>query len=413
MKIPLRFFLLPVLLPLVSGAAEKITVTVTNELDAARPAETITVPWSEIASRLPKTLPSHLLVKDASGATIPDQLINLSPEEHHDNYESIIFQHDFAAGEKTATFTIEKTDAPVPLFPSKVFARFVPERFDDFAWENDRIAHRAYGPALETPTGGKDQMVSSGLDVWSKRVRYSIIDRWYLMGHYHEDTGEGLDMYDTGKTRGCGGTGVWDGKVLHVSHNWKTWKVLANGPVRAIFELTYEPWDAGAGLVRSPEKKISETKRFTVDAGHNLDEVESSFKLAGGSSAQATIGIGIGKHTKRLDTAELTKNEKENWLSLWEKYTKDGMIGTAVLLAPAPEKVSFLQSSENAASFAEDNDNYLILTTVQSGNPLRYYTGAGWDRSGDFPDKATWEKYLSDFAARLKSPLKVSVGDAQ
>jgi hypothetical protein len=245
-------------------------------------------------------------------------------------------------------------------------------------------------------------MISSGLDVWSKRVRYSIIDRWYLMGHYHEDTGEGLDMYDTGKTRGCGGTGVWDGKVLHVSHNWKTWRVLANGPVRAIFELTYEPWDAGDGLVRAPEKKISETKRFTVDAGQNLDQVESTFNFAGGSSAQATIGIGIGKHTKRLDAAELTKNEKENWLSLWEKYTKDGMIGTAVLL-PAGTPISF----------AEDNDNHLILATVQSGNPLRYYVGAGWDRSGDFPDKASWEKYLSDFAARLKSPLKVSVGDAQ
>ncbi len=396
MKIPLRFFLLPVLLPLVSGAAEKITVTVTNELDAARPAETITVPWSEIAGRLPKTLPSHLLVKDASGATIPDQLINLSPEEHRDNYESIIFQHDFAAGEKTATFTIEKTDAPVSPFPSKVFARYVPERFDDFAWENDRIAHRAYGPALETPTGGKDQMVSSGLDVWSKRVRYSIIDRWYLMGHYHEDTGEGLDMYDTGKTRGCGGTGVWDGKVLHVSHNWKTWKVLANGPVRAIFELTYEPWDAGNGMM------VSEVKKFTVDAGHNLDQMDSVFQWLQKEETPVTIGIGIGKHTKRLETAELTENEKENWFSLWEKYAKDGQIGTAALL-PANSPISF----------AEDNDNHLVLVQAKTGNPLRYYVGAGWDRSGDFSDKASWEKYLSDFAARLKSPLKISVGDAK
>src|SRR5450432_3529885 len=136
------------LAPFGARAADKITVTVANELDAARPAETITVPWSEIASKLPETLPSHLLVKDSSGATVPDQLINLKPEEHHDNYESIIFQHDFAAGEKTATFTIEKTDTPVQPFPTKVFARYIPERFDDFAWENDRIAHRIYGPTL-------------------------------------------------------------------------------------------------------------------------------------------------------------------------------------------------------------------------------------------------------------------------
>ncbi len=32
----------------------------------------------------------------------------------------------------------------------RVYGRFVRERFDDFAWENDRVAHRVYGPALET-----------------------------------------------------------------------------------------------------------------------------------------------------------------------------------------------------------------------------------------------------------------------
>jgi len=37
-------------------------------------------------------------------------------------------------------------------------------------------------------------------------------------------------MYDVGKLRGAGGTGTWDGKALAVGGNWKTWKVLANGP---------------------------------------------------------------------------------------------------------------------------------------------------------------------------------------
>src|SRR5438067_892716 len=174
----LSFSALLVLAPLLAPAAEKMIVTVTNDLDAARPAETIVVPWKEIAARLPGTLPSHIIVKDASGAVVPDQLINFKPEEHHDNYESIIFQHDFAPGEHTATFTLEKTDAPVPPFSTKVFARYVPERFDDFAWENDRIGHRIYGPGLEAPTSGKEQMMSSGIDVWCKCVRYPIIDRW-------------------------------------------------------------------------------------------------------------------------------------------------------------------------------------------------------------------------------------------
>jgi hypothetical protein len=68
-----------------------------------------------------------------------------------------------------------------------------------------------------------------------------------------EGGGEGMEMYQVGGSRGCGGTGIWDGQKLHVGRNYKTWKILANGPVRTVFELSYEAWDAGG-------VKVSETK---------------------------------------------------------------------------------------------------------------------------------------------------------
>ena len=256
-------------------AAPKIVVTVTNDLDTARPAEVIALPIGEVQRRLPGVMIDHYVVKDAAGAVVPYQVTNFQPEEHHDYYLELLFQHNFAAGEKTAVFTIEASEPPVSPFPAQVFARYVPERFDDFAWENDRIGHRIYGPGLNSPAAGSTRMISSGVDVWCKRVRYPIVDRWYLKGHYHEDSGEGMDMYNVGTSRGCGGTGVWSGGKLYVSGNWATWKVLANGPIRAVFELTYAPWDAGAGV------QVSETKRFTVDAGHNLDQIDSTFAIAG------------------------------------------------------------------------------------------------------------------------------------
>jgi hypothetical protein len=189
-------------------AAEKIVVTITNRLDIARPAEVVAIPFSEIQRLLPDRSFDHLMVKDATGAVIPAQGTNYQPAEHHDYYRDLIFQHDFAAGEKSAAFTIEKTSATVPPFPARVFARYVPERFDDFAWENDRIAHRVCGPGLDTPAAGRNRMITNGVDGWSKGVRYLIVDRWYLKGHDPIDTGEGLDMYDAGTNRGCGGTGV-------------------------------------------------------------------------------------------------------------------------------------------------------------------------------------------------------------
>ena len=49
---------------------------------------------------------------------------------------------------------------------------------DDFAWENDKIAFRMYGPALEA-----DGEVSSGIDVWSKSTPRLVINDWYQKHH--------------------------------------------------------------------------------------------------------------------------------------------------------------------------------------------------------------------------------------
>ena len=57
--------------------------------------------------------------------------------------------------------------------------------------------------------------------------------------------------------------------------------------MRAIFELTYDTWAADGVFV-------SETKRFTVDAGRNLDRIESTF-TATGNGAELTVAVGLGK----------------------------------------------------------------------------------------------------------------------
>jgi hypothetical protein len=279
-----------------------------------------------------------------------------------------------------------------------VFARYVPERLDDFAWENDRIGHRTYGPALAAPAApgsGKEVLVTSGLDVWCKRVRYLIVDRWYNKGHnhYHHDEGEGMDMYQTGKSRGCGGTGIWDGQKLYVGSNFKTWKVLANGPIRAIFELTYEPWDAGKGV------KVSEVKRFTVDAGHNLDQIDSTFTVEGGAP-EIVVGLGLNKDSgdKGQDTkAEQTPNKDGGWYTQWEIQKTNGSLGEALVVAPAA-----LQG------FTEDAFNRLVLVKAVSGQPLRYYVGAGWTKSGDFSSKEDWNTYVATAAKCAQSPIKIA-----
>ena len=385
-------------------AADRLTVTVTHDLAVARPAETITVPWSQVNAALPGALLQRIAVKDASGRVLPYQVTNVAPQAKDPKgvgiaYGELIFQHDFAAGEKSAVFTVEKIDTVAPVFPTKAFARYVPERLDDFAWENDKVAHRTYGPALAAPAPSgvtKEVLVTSGLDVWCKRVSYPIVDRWYNKGHdhYHKDEGEGMDMYQVGPSRGCGGTGIWDGKTLYVGRNYKSWKIITNGPIRTVFELTYDVWDvAGA--------KVSEVKRFTVDAGHYLDQMDSTFTATGGAAPELIVAIGLNKNPadKGQDAViALTPSPADGSLTQWIAQKTNGELGTAIIVPTGSFK-----------GFAADDRNELVLAKVDSGQTLRYYVGAGWSKAGDFKTQADWNAYVAACAARAASPVKVAV----
>ncbi|MFS2018780.1 DUF4861 family protein [Massilia sp. CT11-108] len=383
-------------------AAERLTVTVTHDLAIARPAETIAIPWKSVNDALPHAGIQHIVVKDAAGRVLPHQVTNVAPEAKDPQkngvaYGELLFQHDFAPGEKSATFTVEKTDAVVPPFPTRVWARIVPERLDDFAWENDKVAHRTYGPALAAPApAGSDKEVlkTSGLDIWFKRVPYPIVDRWYNIGHdhYHHDEGEGIDMYNVGTTLGAGGTGIWAGGKLVSGINFTHWKVLANGPVRAIFELTYDGWDA-AGT------KVAEVKRFTVDAGHWFDRIDSTFTFAGNGPLQAAVGLNKEPADKGEDgKSTFTEDARSKALVQWVTQKKSGDFGVAVILP----------SAGNPA-FGADARNAFMLAPVTSGQPLRYYVGAAWTRAGEITSREQWQRTVTDEAARVAAPVRVSL----
>jgi len=391
-----------------SGASDRAVVTATHSLALARPSATIRVPWAQLAAALPGAKLYHLEVTDAAGHVLPYQVTNVAPtakdpEARGVAYGELLFQHDFAAGETSATFTVRKTAAVAPVFPAKTFARYVPERLDDFAWENDKIAHRIYGPALAAPApagSNKEVLVTSGVDVWCKRVSYPIVDRWYNKGHdfYHKhDLDEGMDMYNVGVSRGCGGTGIWDGHQLVVSGNYRTWRILANGPVRTVFEVTYDPCTVD-GLT------VAETKRFTVDAGHNLDLIESTFAVVSGPAREFTVGVGLNKtptDAGQEPKIDFTPVPADGALLQWVVQKTHGNLATAVVVADGAFH-----------GYAEDARNRLVLAQVKPGEPLRYLAGAGWSEAGEFTTEQAWREYVAACAARLRAPVTVTVAPA-
>ena len=228
---------------------------------------------------------------DGLSSRILDSQIYSESGSTNSSSDKLLFQVDLAPGE-TKTFYILDASALAAVPPPivKTFARYVPERHDDFAWESDRIAHRMYGPALETWQA--EPLTSSGIDVWVKRTRNPVINDMYGTMKLFVTNGPAQDDFKVGKTRGDGGLGIWKDGKLYVSKNWRTWKVITTGPIRSEFELTYDAWDAGG-------RKISETKRISIDAGSNLSRVESTFSSDDKSPLQ--IGVGLAERPGEMN----------------------------------------------------------------------------------------------------------------
>jgi hypothetical protein len=330
--------------------------------------------------------PSRLvLVDEQTGEQVVHQAID---EDQDREYDLLIFQTNF---EPLATklFRISRQSrASKGVTEQLVYGRFVPEREDDFTWENDRIAYRMYGPAL-----GKTGTVSSGIDVWTKSVKYLIIDKWYANGEdsYHEDHGEGLDFYKVGKSRGCGGLGIWQNDKLYTAHTFDSWKIIAEGPIRFLFELSYAPYSMG-------NNEISEVRRISLDAGQNLNRIESIFRYKQ-VVERLRYAAGLAIHEQQ-GIGELISDREIGYISFWEPGTEgNGHLGTAIIVDP--KKIVDITTAEG--------HHLVVSKTVDLMHKAVYYTGAGWDKSGDFPDAKTWHAYVAEFALGMVSPIEVTI----
>ena len=58
---------------------------------------------------------------------------------------------------------------------------------------------------------------------------------------------------------------------------------------------------------------------------------------------------------------------------------------------------------------AEDRLNHLVVPKPRSAFPVSYWAGFAWDRAGKFTTAEGWNRYVDQFAERLRSPIEVTV----
>jgi hypothetical protein len=361
----------------------QLTVTAVNKLKIARASETIELTADVLAPLAEKDL-TKIHVRDSAGKEVLAQAVDTDYDDYH-KPDLLIFQADFAPNE-TKTFTLTagaKREYSKDDF--RAYGRFVRERFDDFAWENDRIAHRTYGKALITWKG--EPLTSSAIDIWSKRTNKLVINDWYMVDNYHADHGAGLDAYSAGPTRGCGGSGIWSNGQLYAPTNFVDSRVLANGPIRVMFELVYEPFDVNG-------TKVSQVLRVSLDAGSQLDRFRVASQVAGASESLA-LAVGL----KKVKEEQKEFNAERGWLTIWEPVEKNlGMQGLAVVIDPRV-----------VDKLGEDKSNHLVVLKPGMATPVTYWAGFAWDRAGVITSAESWKTYVDQFAERLRTPIETTV----
>ena len=263
--------------------------------------------------------------------------------------------------------------APKPV--QKVMARFVPERADDFAWENDCVAYRAYGEALETLNPGG--MISPGFDVWVKNVDTLVVDQRYkddLENHisYHKDHGNGKDCYKVGVTLGGGASSpLIGGKLCYPATNFRSSEVLECGPEKVVFVLRYPEWEADG-------YKISLEKKITVTAGTHFCLAEDKYVFDGPADS-LIVAAGIVRHDVQCESA------LEDGFAIWEKASdtgaepEDSCIGLAIKLPGA-----------TYVGLTEDGKHSICSKAVKSGEVFAYYFGSCWSKAPGCESPEAW-----------------------
>jgi len=371
----LLYFLCIVLPDLASAQSSLVVMAISNPISVNRKEEVVAIAWNDILTKYPGIDTANFkIINIKTQKELPWQLEFKGDK----NIQNLLIQLDIDAN-SSVKFGIQKGKSTA--ITPKTYGRYVPERKDDFAWENDKIAHRMYGKALEK----SPSEMAYGMDVWVKRTNKLILNERYKRGEYHIDHGDGMDYYHVGYTLGSGDIAPFIHDSVYYSKNYRRWKILDNGPLRTTFILEYDDWNVDG-------MKVRVAKRISIDAGSQLSRVEAQFSTGEKSAIPVVIGI-----AKREEPGVMLLDEQQGLIAYWEpQFGEDGITGVgSVLLTPA-------------IKIKTTKGQILMQTIAKNDNPVIYYTGAAWNKANEITSSKAWFEYMQIFRTRLLNPIRVA-----
>ena len=387
-----------------------VTVTVTNPLAMERSNEMVEVSMETVTDRLGLADTAQIVVLNADGQQVPYQI----------TYDGkVIFPAAIAAG-GTATYTIQ-TGTP-EAFDVKACGRCYPERMDDMAWENDSVAFRAYGPALQA----KGER-GFGYDLFTKyNTTEPMLEAMYAKElnketlakiaelkktdpkaaaelsrerSYHIDHGYGMDCYAVGPTLGAGVAALMVNDTIIYPWCYKNQEILDNGPLRFTVKLEFTP------LTVKGDSTVVETRLITLDAGSHLNKTAVSY-----SNLKETLPIVAGIVLHEPDGA-VVADAANGYITYVDPTTgpDNGKIFMGAAVPAVVKDAKTVLFSEKEKKERNNADGHVLaVSDYEPGSEYVYYWGFAWDKA-DIKTADAWNRYMADFAQKVRNPLTVKV----
>lgn len=387
-----------------------VTVTVTNPLAMERSNEMVEVSMETVTDRLGLADTAQIVVLNADGQQVPYQI----------TYDGkVIFPAAIAAG-GTATYTIQ-IGTP-EAFDVKACGRCYPERMDDMAWENDLVAFRAYGPALQA----KGER-GFGYDLFTKyNTTEPILEAMYAKEldketlakiaelkktdpkaaaelsrerSYHIDHGYGMDCYAVGPTLGAGVAALMVNDTIIYPWCYKNQEILDNGPLRFTVKLEFTP------LTVKGDSTVVETRLITLDAGSHLNKTAVSY-----SNLKETLPIVAGIVLHEPDGA-VVADAANGYITYVDPTTgpDNGKIFMGAAVPAVVKDAKTVLFSEKEKKERNNADGHVLaVSDYEPGSEYVYYWGFAWDKA-DIKTADAWNRYMADFAQKVRNPLTVKV----
>ena len=390
--------------------SKTVTVTVTNPLAMERSNEMVEVSMETITNRLGLADTAQIVVLDADGQQVPYQI----------TYDGkVIFPATIAAN-GAATYTIQ-TGTP-EAFDVKACGKCYPERMDDMAWENDLVAFRAYGPALQA----KGER-GFGYDLFTKyNTTEPILEAMYAKElnketrakiaelkktdpkaaaelsrerSYHIDHGYGMDCYAVGPTLGAGVAALMVNDSIIYPWCYKNQEILDNGPLRFTVKREFTP------LTVKGDSTVVETRLITLDAGSHLNRTAVSY-----SNLKETLPIVAGIVLHEPDGA-VVADAANGYITYVDPTTgpDNGKIFMGAAVPTVVKDAKTVLFSEQEKKERNNADGHVLaVSDYEPGSEYVYYWGFAWDKA-DIKTSDAWNRYMADFTQKVRNPLTIKV----